>query len=124
VTAGRSPRVLVDATSVPADRGGVGRYVDGLLGALGRRDDVDLAVVCLRPDVERYERLLPKAQIAAAPAAARLTEINVTAIEPFADGMAFGDAGAYERVKGTFRGELDPADPRNKVIKAANVKLP
>ncbi len=53
---------------------------------------------------------------AAAPAAARLTEINVTAIEPFADGMAFGDAGAYERVKGTFRGELDPADPRNKVI--------
>ena len=36
MTAGRPPRVLVDATSVPADRGGVGRYVDGLLGALGR----------------------------------------------------------------------------------------
>jgi len=69
VTAGRSPRVLVDATSVPADRGGVGRYVDGLLGALGRRDDVDLAVVCLRPDVERYQRLLPEAHIVAAPAA-------------------------------------------------------
>ena len=30
MTAGRPPRVLVDATSVPADRGGVGRYVDGL----------------------------------------------------------------------------------------------
>ena len=29
-----APRVLVDATAVPADRGGVGRYVDGLLGAL------------------------------------------------------------------------------------------
>ena len=54
--------------------------------------------------------------IAAAPAAARLTEINVTAVEPFADGHAFGDTGAYERVKGTFKGELDPADPRNKVI--------
>ena len=39
VTAGRTPRVLVDATSVPADRGGVGRYVDGLLGALGRLGD-------------------------------------------------------------------------------------
>ena len=47
---------------------------------------------------------------------ARLTEINVTAVEPFADGHAFGDTGAYERVKGTFKGELDPADPRNQVI--------
>ncbi|MDI5943454.1 glycosyltransferase family 1 protein, partial [Micromonospora sp. DH15] len=36
MTAGRPPRVLIDATSVPADRGGVGRYVDGLLGALGK----------------------------------------------------------------------------------------
>ena len=53
---------------------------------------------------------------AAAPAGARLTEINVTAVEPFADGHAFGDAGAYERVRGTFKGELDPADPRNTII--------
>ncbi|MDT5026306.1 MAG: hypothetical protein QOE61_2732, partial [Micromonosporaceae bacterium] len=64
-----TPRVLVDATSVPADRGGVGRYVDGLLGALGRREDVDLAVVCLRTDNERYERLLPRAKVVPAPAA-------------------------------------------------------
>ena len=54
--------------------------------------------------------------LVAAPAAAKLTEINVTAVEPFAEGHAFGDVGAYERVKGTFKGELDPADPRNKVI--------
>jgi len=54
--------------------------------------------------------------IAAAPAVARLTEINVTAVEPFADGEAFGNTGAYERVRGTFKGELDPADPRNRVI--------
>lgn len=54
--------------------------------------------------------------ITAAPAAARLTEINVAAVEPLADGATFGNAGAYERVKGTFKGELDPADPRNKVI--------
>lgn len=53
---------------------------------------------------------------AASPAAARVTEINVTAVEPFADGTNFGNTGAYERVKGTFKGELDPADPRNKVI--------
>ena len=31
------PRVLVDATAVPADRGGVGRYVDELLPGAGRR---------------------------------------------------------------------------------------
>jgi hypothetical protein len=54
--------------------------------------------------------------LTAAPAMARLTEINVTAVEPFADGASFGNAGTYERVKGTFKGELDPADPRNRVI--------
>ena len=62
------PRVLVDATSVPADRGGVGRYVDGLLGALAHRS-ADLTVVCQRTDAERYERLLPGAEIVPAPAA-------------------------------------------------------
>jgi glycosyltransferase involved in cell wall biosynthesis len=43
--------------------------VDGLLGALSRRADVDLVVVCLRTDTERYERLLAHAQIVSAPAA-------------------------------------------------------
>jgi len=52
----------------------------------------------------------------AAPASARVTEINVAAVEPFADGAAYGATGAYERVRGTFKGELDPADARNKVI--------
>jgi glycosyltransferase involved in cell wall biosynthesis len=72
VTSGRPPRVLFDATSVPADRGGVGRYVDGLLGVLGTADDppVDLVVVCQRTDAERYARFLPGAQVVAAPAAA------------------------------------------------------
>src|SRR5215217_5151557 len=71
VTAGRPPRVLIDATSVPADRGGVGRYVDGLLGALDKRDktDVDLAVVCQRADVERYTRLLHNAKVIPGPVA-------------------------------------------------------
>ncbi len=53
---------------------------------------------------------------AAAPVGARLTEITIAAVEPFAEGAGFGDTGAYERVKGTFRGELDPADARNRVI--------
>jgi glycosyltransferase involved in cell wall biosynthesis len=68
VTGDRAPRVLIDATSVPADRGGVGRYVDGLLGALNRTD-VDLVVVCQRADTERYTRLLSSAQVIPAPAA-------------------------------------------------------
>jgi alpha/beta hydrolase family protein len=49
-------------------------------------------------------------------AVASVTEIYVTVVEPFAEGTSFGNTGAYERVKGTFKGELDPADARNKVI--------
>jgi hypothetical protein len=52
----------------------------------------------------------------AAPAAARVTEINVAMVEPFAAGASYGATGDYERVRGTFKGELDPADARNKVI--------
>jgi glycosyltransferase involved in cell wall biosynthesis len=62
------PRVAVDATAVPADRGGVGRYVDELLPALAA-EDADLAVVCRPPDVAHYRALLPDADVAAAPAA-------------------------------------------------------
>jgi hypothetical protein len=49
-------------------------------------------------------------------AGAALTEIAIQKITPFAPGSTFGDAGAYERVTGTAKGELDPADPRNKGI--------
>jgi len=64
----RAPRVLVDATAVPADRGGVGRYVDGLVSALGSAD-ADLAIVCQRADAERYGRLAPAARILPGPTA-------------------------------------------------------
>ena len=61
-------RVLVDATDVPTDRGALGRYVDGLIGALGSAG-ADLAVVCQRADEERYGRLAPGASVVAGPAA-------------------------------------------------------
>ncbi|MBV9381453.1 MAG: glycosyltransferase family 4 protein [Streptosporangiaceae bacterium] len=61
-------RVLVDATDVPADRGALGRYVDGLVGALGAAG-ADLAVVCQRADEERYGRLAPGARIVTGPTA-------------------------------------------------------
>jgi len=63
-----APRVLVDATAVPADRGGVGRYVDGLIPALDKAG-ADLAVVCQRADAERYSRMAPDVEVVAAPAA-------------------------------------------------------
>jgi len=63
-----APRVLVDATDVPADRGALGRYVDGLIGALDVAG-ADLAVVCQRADEERYERLAPHARVVAGPTA-------------------------------------------------------
>lgn len=47
------------------------------------------------------------------PANAGITAIEIQTVEPFADGASFGEAGPYERVIGTARGELDPADPRN-----------
>jgi glycosyltransferase involved in cell wall biosynthesis len=59
-------RVLVDATDVPTDRGALGRYVDGLIGALAGTE-VDLAVACQRADDERYARLAPSAKIVAGP---------------------------------------------------------
>jgi glycosyltransferase involved in cell wall biosynthesis len=68
VTDGRPPVVLFDATSVPADRGGVGRYVDGLLGALNAVD-ANLVVVAQRSDHERYGRILSGTTVIAAPAA-------------------------------------------------------
>jgi glycosyltransferase involved in cell wall biosynthesis len=61
-----APRVLVDATAVPADRGGVGRYIDGLVPALAAAG-ADLAVACQRCDVERYTRMAPTARIISAP---------------------------------------------------------
>ena len=61
-------RVIVDATGVPADRGALGRYVDGLVCALGAAG-ADLAVACQLADQERYGRLVPTATVVAGPPA-------------------------------------------------------
>jgi len=60
--------VLLDATGVSADRGALGRYVDGLVKALAEAG-CDLALACQRADEERYARLLPEARIAPGPPA-------------------------------------------------------
>lgn len=56
------PRVLIDATAVPADRGGVGRYVDSLVAALDT-DGARLAIACQQRDGVRYGELAPHATI-------------------------------------------------------------
>src|SRR3954452_14056838 len=60
------PRVLIDATAVPENRGGVGRYVDQLIPALDALD-ADLVVACQSRDVEHYGKLAPCSDVVAAP---------------------------------------------------------
>jgi hypothetical protein len=45
-----------------------------------------------------------------------LLSIEIERVEPLADGAAFGEAGAYERVIARAKGEVDPAHPGNKGI--------
>jgi hypothetical protein len=45
-----------------------------------------------------------------------IVEIKIDTVEPFAEGQAFGAAGAYLRIKGIAKGELDPATPENRAI--------
>jgi hypothetical protein len=50
------------------------------------------------------------------PAEARITRLEVTAVEPAFGGQAFGTTGAYERLLGKAYGEVDPKDTRNAII--------
>jgi glycosyltransferase involved in cell wall biosynthesis len=60
-------RVLIDATALPPLRGGVGRYVDELIGHLPQVG-VDLHVVCQRRDVELYSPAVGSQNIVVLPA--------------------------------------------------------
>jgi hypothetical protein len=51
-----------------------------------------------------------------APADAKITTLTINRTDAFADGASFGDVGAYVKIAGTAKGELDPADARNKII--------
>src|SRR2546427_2608752 len=43
-------------------------------------------------------------------------QLSISATEDFAG--SYGSVGAYEKVTGVLRGELDPADPKNAVIRS------
>jgi len=49
-------------------------------------------------------------------AQARVTHITISKTAPAFHGQSFGKVGAYEVIRGTATGELDPADRRNAVI--------
>ena len=57
---------MIDATAVPADRGGVGRYLDELVPAL-HRAGVDLAIACQARDADGFAALAPDAEVVALP---------------------------------------------------------
>jgi glycosyltransferase involved in cell wall biosynthesis len=57
---------LLDATAIPVDRGGVGRYLDGLIPELATVEGLQLTVVCQQHDAELYRR--SGATVVAAPA--------------------------------------------------------
>ena len=59
--------------------------------------------------------------VAAPVAEARVTKITIMSTTPAFGGRVFGDAGAYEQVRGTAAGELDPQDPLNAVITDINL---
>jgi glycosyltransferase involved in cell wall biosynthesis len=62
-------RVLIDATAMPVDRGGVARYVDELVRALAEPGELDVVVACQPRDAERYRALAPTATLAVGPSA-------------------------------------------------------
>src|SRR5215510_15017480 len=53
---------------------------------------------------------------AVTPADARITRIEITKTEPAFGGASYGAVGAYERLLGRARGEVNPADLKNAVI--------
>ena len=71
--------------------------------------------------MKHLSRMIPLLVLAAlsaiAPSAqARLTQLVIERVQPFAGGMRFGEVGAYEHISGVARGELDKNDPHNKGI--------
>ncbi|MDE3161277.1 MAG: hypothetical protein KGM92_21125, partial [Acidobacteriota bacterium] len=75
--------------------------------------------------MSRFERFIGRIEIFAGlgalvlapePVRARVVKITVAKTYPAFQGKVFGTRGAYEIVKGTATGELDPRDRRNRGI--------
>ena len=53
---------------------------------------------------------------AAVPARAEVTGVVITSRQPVLGGQSFGAVGAYEKLRGTVHFELDPSNPRDRMI--------
>src|SRR6476620_6145838 len=47
---------------------------------------------------------------------AQVVTVEIASRTPVENGRAFGNAGAYEIIRGRVHGEVDPADRRNRII--------
>ena len=70
----------------------------------------------IMPSIGRFLLFACIVLVGLASASGHVTTVRINHVEPFAANTTFGNTGVYERVIGIARGELDPADPRNKVI--------
>src|SRR5437667_8796262 len=73
-----------------------------------RRTLVSLGVTCAFAAVGTM--------LVAPDADARLTKLQITSRGPAFGGFSFPGVGTYERIVGTYVGELSPTDPHNSVI--------
>ena len=73
---GPSPTVLMDCTAIPANHGGVARYIHGVLEGF-ESDDFDLVVVAQHSDRERLEASAPWATVITAPRAVRARPLRL-----------------------------------------------
>lgn len=143
-------KVFVDATAVPANRGGVGRYVDALLPALADQG-LDLVVGCQLRDETTLGSIVPTAELVHAPdlvgrPAARLaweqtvlprtirrsspdvvlsphytmSPVDVPTVVTLHDATFFSHAGYHGRVKAPFF----RAATRRAVRRAAGLVVP
>ncbi len=71
-----------------------------------------------RPNTGHAGTLLIAAILAATPAAAAVSRIEVESRTELAGGMAFGATGAYEKITGRLTYAVDPVDPANRRITA------
>ena len=81
-----------------------------------------LAVSCIVQTLTRTRRIgavvtsAGALLVGAAASEARVTSITISTRMTAFDGRTFGHVGAYEQLRGTVSGELDPGDRRNAVI--------
>jgi hypothetical protein len=54
--------------------------------------------------------------LSASAAHAQVTRLEIASREPFKGSQAVGEGGPYEIIRGKVHGEVDPADPRNRII--------